>query len=111
MTPPHWLATSRGNWPEPVSEVLTMSILRFASHKPNRQNRNSSLLYLESLEDRCVPSTVTNLTDHEPGSLRDMALALNQLNPHHDSAGYAGECQEGENKATAAQTGMLWFKN
>ena len=30
-----------------------------------------------------------------------MALALDQLNPHHDSAGYAGERQEGDNKATA----------
>jgi hypothetical protein len=26
---------------------------------------------LEALEDRCVPSTVTNLSDHDPGSLRD----------------------------------------
>jgi hypothetical protein len=35
----------------------------------NRQRR--SCLCLELLEDRCVPSTVTNLGDHDPGSLRD----------------------------------------
>jgi hypothetical protein len=28
-------------------------------------------LCLELLETRCVPSTVTNLSDHDPGSLRD----------------------------------------
>jgi hypothetical protein len=28
-------------------------------------------LFLELLEPRCVPSTVTNLSDHDPGSLRD----------------------------------------
>src|SRR6516225_6123166 len=28
-------------------------------------------LRLELLESRCLPSTVTNLTDHDPGSLRD----------------------------------------
>src|SRR5262249_37399020 len=28
-------------------------------------------LFLELLEARCLPSTVTNLTDHDPGSLRD----------------------------------------
>jgi hypothetical protein len=39
---------------------------------PNRQRRR---LYLEVLESRCVPSTVTNLSDHDPGSLRD-ALAI-----------------------------------
>lgn len=33
--------------------------------------RQCSRLYLEALECRCVPSTVTNLTDHDPGSLRD----------------------------------------
>src|SRR5262249_60735714 len=27
--------------------------------------------HLEVLEGRCLPSTVTNLTDHDPGSLRD----------------------------------------
>jgi predicted outer membrane repeat protein len=30
-----------------------------------------SCLFLELLEPRCMPSTVTNLTDHDPGSLRD----------------------------------------
>src|SRR6516162_2566653 len=28
-------------------------------------------LLLELLETRCLPSTVTNLSDHDPGSLRD----------------------------------------
>jgi hypothetical protein len=32
-------------------------------------------LLLEALEDRCVPSTVTNLTAHDPGSLRDAILS------------------------------------
>src|SRR5262249_30471777 len=30
---------------------------------------------LEGLEERCVPSTVINLSDHDPGSLRD-AIAI-----------------------------------
>jgi hypothetical protein len=34
---------------------------------PNRRSR----LHLETLEGRCLPSTVTNLSDHDPGSLRD----------------------------------------
>src|SRR6516162_9835034 len=34
---------------------------------PNRR----SCLCLELLEGRCLPSTVTNLSDHDPGSLRD----------------------------------------
>jgi hypothetical protein len=34
-------------------------------------NRRRSRPHLETLEGRCVPSTVTNLSDHDPGSLRD----------------------------------------
>src|SRR5215469_2866993 len=41
---------------------------RRRSDPPTRQH---SRLVLESLEGRWVPSTVTNLTDHDPGSLRD----------------------------------------
>jgi hypothetical protein len=33
--------------------------------------RSRSWLVLEALEGRCLPSTVTNLTDHDPGSLRN----------------------------------------
>ncbi|HLJ97912.1 MAG TPA: right-handed parallel beta-helix repeat-containing protein [Gemmataceae bacterium] len=33
--------------------------------------RQPGRLRLEALESRCLPSTVTNLTDHNPGSLRD----------------------------------------
>ena len=33
--------------------------------------RRRSRLCLELLEARCLPSTVTNLSDHDPGSLRD----------------------------------------
>src|SRR5438309_10133958 len=59
-----------------------MSILRFASFKhgprcdnpPKRRLDRRGRPSLESLESRCLPSTVTNLTDHDPGSLRD-ALA------------------------------------
>src|SRR5262249_11192475 len=36
-----------------------------------RSNRQRSRLLLEVLEGRCLPSTVTNLSDHDPGSLRD----------------------------------------
>jgi hypothetical protein len=36
-----------------------------------RPNWNRSGLCLETLEARCVPSTVTNLNDNGPGSLRD----------------------------------------
>src|SRR5437868_13936465 len=37
-------------------------------------SRSYTRLYVEVLECRCLPSTVTNLSDHDPGSLRD-ALA------------------------------------
>src|SRR5262249_21152998 len=49
----------------------------FASQRgrlPAPSARRRACLHLEALEDRCVPSTVTNLSDHDPGSLRD-ALA------------------------------------
>jgi hypothetical protein len=36
---------------------------------PGHRKRNH--LHVELLENRCLPSTVTNLTDHDPGSLRD----------------------------------------
>src|SRR5215813_7532273 len=35
------------------------------------RKRARNRLCLESLEARCLPSTVTNLSDHDPGSLRD----------------------------------------
>src|SRR5262249_38056361 len=41
----------------------------------NRRKRGRSRLHLETLEDRCLLTTVTNLTDHDPGSLRD-AIAI-----------------------------------
>jgi hypothetical protein len=34
-------------------------------------NRRRSRLHVETLEGRCLPSTVSNLSDHDPGSLRD----------------------------------------
>src|SRR6516165_10302806 len=37
----------------------------------NPRKRGRSRLHLETLEDRCLLTTVTNLTDHDPGSLRD----------------------------------------
>ncbi|HLJ95957.1 MAG TPA: choice-of-anchor Q domain-containing protein [Gemmataceae bacterium] len=48
-----------------------MNILRFGSRKTKQVCRYRRQLCLELLEGRCVPSTVTNLTDHDPGSLRD----------------------------------------
>jgi predicted outer membrane repeat protein len=39
--------------------------------RTNQPTRSASRLVLECLEGRCVPSTVTNLSDHDPGSLRD----------------------------------------
>src|SRR5215472_15019234 len=39
--------------------------------RTDRPTRRRSRLVLESLEGRWVPSTVTNLSDHDPGSLRD----------------------------------------
>jgi hypothetical protein len=44
---------------------------RTGSPQANLPTRRRSRLYLEPLEYRYVPSTVTNLTDHDPGSLRD----------------------------------------
>src|SRR5437870_1996048 len=52
-----------------------MAMLRFFSRKINQSNRQRRQLYLESLEGRCLPSTVTNLADDGPGSLRD-AIAI-----------------------------------
>jgi hypothetical protein len=40
-------------------------------HVATRSARRRIRLRLEALEDRSVPSTVTNLSDHDPGSLRD----------------------------------------
>src|SRR5262249_17249398 len=37
----------------------------------NPRKRGRSRLHLETLENRCLLTTVTNLTDHDPGSLRD----------------------------------------
>ena len=37
----------------------------------NPRKRGRSCLHLETLEDRCLLTTVTNLTDHDLGSLRD----------------------------------------
>jgi hypothetical protein len=41
----------------------------------NPRKRCRSRLHLETLEDRCLLTTVTNLTDHDLGSLRD-AIAI-----------------------------------
>jgi hypothetical protein len=46
-----------------------MQLLTLVPKAPNRKRHR--LLFLELLEPRCVPSTVTNLSDHDPGSLRD----------------------------------------
>src|SRR6516165_3312670 len=45
----------------------------YFKHLPRLPNRNvfRSRPCLELLESRCLPSTVTNLSDHDPGSLRD----------------------------------------
>src|SRR5262249_39691603 len=52
--------------------------------------RQRTVLRLEALEDRAVPSTftVTNLTDHDPGSLRAAILAAN-ANPGADTIQFA----------------------
>src|SRR5947209_12190527 len=52
-----------------------MTILRFLSGKTYLAQRLRRRLDLERLEDRCVPSTVTNLSDHDPGSLRAAILS------------------------------------
>jgi hypothetical protein len=46
----------------------------------NRRKRGRSRLHLETLEERCLLSTVTNLSDHDPGSLRD-AIAITPSGP------------------------------
>src|SRR2546425_283533 len=43
----------------------------FFSRRTNSANRRRSQISLELLEGRCLPSTVINLGDHVPGSLRD----------------------------------------
>src|SRR5262249_50975323 len=52
--------------------------------------RQRTVLQLEALEDRAVPSTftVTNLSDHDPGSLRAAILAAN-ANPGADTIQFA----------------------
>jgi hypothetical protein len=44
--------------------------LRSGNNRRSLPRRRHGRLSLEVLEDRCVPSTVTNLSDHDPGSLR-----------------------------------------
>jgi hypothetical protein len=46
-----------------------MQLLTLFPKAPNRKRH--SLLFLELLEPRCLPSTVTNLADNGSGSLRD----------------------------------------
>src|SRR5262249_21987718 len=47
-----------------------MASLAQFGRRARRPNRRRALLRLEVLEGRCVPSTVTNLNDAGPGSLR-----------------------------------------
>jgi hypothetical protein len=47
---------------------------RSGRRKTDPLDRRRTRLRLESFEDRCVPSTVTNLSDHDPGSLRQAIL-------------------------------------
>jgi hypothetical protein len=54
VTPPSWVRQLFARTPRTVRQAR-------ARHRPR----------LEGLEERCVPSTVTNLSDHDPGSLRD----------------------------------------
>jgi Right handed beta helix region len=51
--------------------TLTKLCDRRGLPRASLEMRRRSPLYLEVLEGRCLPSTVTNLTDHDPGSLRD----------------------------------------
>jgi hypothetical protein len=44
---------------------------RSGRQRTEPSNRRRSRLRLETLEGRCLPSTVSNLSDHDPGSLRD----------------------------------------
>jgi hypothetical protein len=46
-----------------------MQLLTLVPQAPNRKRLSS--LFLELLETRCLPSTVTSLSDSGPGSLRD----------------------------------------
>jgi hypothetical protein len=58
----------------PLSFTEQLNWWRHGSQNGQRTHlskRPTRRLYLEPLEYRCVPSTVTNLTDHDPGSLRD----------------------------------------
>src|SRR5262249_20810660 len=48
-----------------------MASLRFPAPMKRGVRRQRTRLCLELLESRCLPSTVTNLRDHDPGSLRD----------------------------------------
>jgi hypothetical protein len=75
---------------------------RFWGSSPGRAKQslgNRRRLALEPLECRCVPSTVTNLTDHDPGSLRD-ALASTK-------AGGTVDFQAGLNGTIALTSGTL----
>src|SRR5438094_630357 len=56
------------------------------SHPEARGNRHR--LLLEVLEDRTVPSTVTNLADSGSGSLRDAIVAAN-AHPGADTIDFA----------------------
>src|SRR6516225_9140338 len=44
---------------------------RSGRRQTDRWHRLRTRPHIEAFEDRCVPTTVTNLTDHDPGSLRD----------------------------------------
>jgi hypothetical protein len=73
---------------------------RFVSRGPTTvSKRQHTRLYLEFLECRCVPSTVTNLADSGPGSLRD-ALATT-------SAGGTVDFQPGLNGTITLTSGEL----
>src|SRR5207247_2838922 len=48
-----------------------MASLHYASRQTKTRSWNRRRLHVELLENRCLPSMVTNLSDHDPGSLRD----------------------------------------
>jgi hypothetical protein len=61
---------------QPRLEILEdrtlLSIYKvFAEEDTMKPVTQKHRLCLEPLEARCLPSTVTNLSDHDPGSLRD----------------------------------------